>query len=46
MQLVVLTEYAISTALHLRGKPTYFAVDRSSDSELAAFFETHPPPSS
>ena len=38
LQLVVLTEYAISSALHLRGKPSYFTVDRSSDADLRAFF--------
>jgi len=41
-QLVVLTEYAISSALHLRGKPAYFAVDRSRDRALAAYFAAHP----
>lgn len=43
LQLVVLTEYAISSALHLRGKPAYFAVDRSRDGELASHFAAHPP---
>ncbi len=43
VQLVVLTEYAISSALHLRGKPAYFAVDRSTDRELADWFSEHPP---
>lgn len=43
LQLVVLTEYAISSALHLRGKPAYFAVDRSRDDELATHFAAHPP---
>jgi len=43
LQLVVLTEYAISSALHLRGKPSYFTIDRSSDAELRAFFEGKPP---
>ena len=38
LQIVVLTEYAISSALHLRGKPTYFAVDRSSDEILRQYF--------
>ncbi|MGI9607915.1 MAG: glycosyltransferase [Acidimicrobiales bacterium] len=42
VQLVVLTEYAISSALHLRGKPTYFSVDRSSDRHLATFFSSRP----
>lgn len=42
LQLVVLTEYAISSALHLRGKPSYFAIDRSSDADLRDFFEAHP----
>jgi len=39
----VLTEYAISSALHLRGKPAYFTVDRSRDAELASHFAAHPP---
>ena len=38
-QLVVLTEYAISSALHLRGKPAYFAVDRSKDAALLRYFD-------
>ena len=46
VQLVVLTEYAISTALHLRGKPTYFAVDRSSDDQLVAYLEAGRPAAS
>lgn len=41
-QVVVLTEYAISSALHLRGKPAYFAVDRSKDAELRRYFKDHP----
>lgn len=41
-QVVVLTEYAISSALHLRGKPAYFAVDRSKDSALHQYFVEHP----
>ncbi len=41
-QVVVLTEYAISSALHLRGKPAYFAVDRSRDAELERYFADHP----
>ena len=41
-QVVVLTEYAISSALHLRGKPAYFAVDRSKDVDLARYFADHP----
>lgn len=45
VQLVVLTEYAISSALHLRGKPTYFAVDRSSDAELVEYFRSRDLPS-
>ena len=44
LQLVVLTEYAVSTALHLRGKPSYFAIDRSSDTELRNYFENSPSP--
>ncbi len=44
LQLVVLTEYAVSSALHLRGKPSYFAVDRSSDAELRSYFEHSPSP--
>lgn len=43
VQLVVLTEYAISSALHLRGKPAYFTVDRSTDAELADWYAQHPP---
>lgn len=43
LQLVVLTEYAISSALHLRGKPSYFAIDRSSDAELRDYFASKPP---
>jgi len=38
-QVVVLTEYAISSALHLRGKPAYFAVDRSRDAGLLRYFQ-------
>lgn len=41
-QVVVLTEYAISSALHLRGKPAYFAVDRSKDRDLHRYFQDHP----
>ncbi len=45
-QLVVLTEYTISSALHLRGKPAYFAVDRAVDAGLVAYFEANPPTTS
>lgn len=38
-QVMVLTEYAISSALHLRGKPAYFAVDRSKDVALRRYFD-------
>lgn len=41
-QLVVLAEYSVSSALHLRGKPAYFAVDRSNDAALAEYFSHNP----
>jgi len=36
--LVVLLEYSVSTALHLKGKPTFFPVDRSRDELLRRWF--------
>jgi hypothetical protein len=37
--LVVILEYLMNVVLHLQGKPTFFAVDRSSDRVLAAWFD-------
>lgn len=34
--LVVMSEYLVNIVLHTQGKPTFFAVDRSSDQALAA----------
>lgn len=36
---VILLEYAVSTALHLKGKPTFFPVDRSRDVLLRVWFQ-------
>jgi len=38
MLLVVALEYAVSTALHLKGKPTFFPVDRRRDELLRDWF--------
>lgn len=38
--LVILLEYAVSTALHLKGKPTFFPVDRSRDALLREWFSS------
>jgi len=37
--LVVLLEYSMSSALHLKGKPTFFPVDRRRDEVLRRWFE-------
>ncbi len=36
--LAVIVEYLTNVVLHLHGKPTFFAIDRSSDTELAEWF--------
>lgn len=38
--LVVLLEYAVTTALHLKGKPTFFPVDRGGDALLREWFSS------
>lgn len=37
--LVVLLEYSVSSALHLKGKPTFFPVDRRRDDLLREWFQ-------
>lgn len=37
--LVVLLEYSVSSALHLKGKPTFFPVDRRRDEVLRRWFD-------
>lgn len=39
--LVGVTEYMLNIALHTQGKPTYFAVDRSADEQLAKDLQAH-----
>lgn len=40
MLLVVLLEYSVSVALHLKGKPAFFPVDRRRDALLREYFST------